>query len=52
MAHVGLNLLQGWLLMAAVSGWVLGTTLLALVLITSVPLLAALFGFEPLDPLR
>jgi P-type Ca2+ transporter type 2C len=40
-----------WLGMTAVSGWVLGATLLALLLITSVPMLARPFGFEPLAPL-
>ena len=36
--------------MTAVSGWVLGVTALALLAITSVPMLAKPFGFEPLSP--
>jgi Ca2+-transporting ATPase len=37
-----------WSGMTAVSGWVLGGTALALLAITTVPLLAKPFGFEPL----
>ncbi|AOW15112.1 ATPase [Hydrogenophaga crassostreae] len=37
-----------WVGLTAVSGWVLGATLLALLAITSLPLLSAPFGFEPL----
>lgn len=39
-----------WSGMTAVSGWVLGATALALLAITSVPMLAQPFGFEPLSP--
>ena len=39
-----------WRGMTAVSAWVLGVTGLALLAITSVPLLAKGFGFEPLAP--
>ncbi len=39
-----------WRGMTAVSAWVLGVTALALLAITSVPLLAKGFGFEPLAP--
>ncbi|QCB47823.1 cation-translocating P-type ATPase [Hydrogenophaga sp. PAMC20947] len=39
-----------WSGMTAVSGWVLGGTALALLAITSVPVLAGPFGFEPLGP--
>ena len=41
-----------WRGFTAVNGWVLGGTLLALAVITSVPLLATPFGFEPLSPVH